>query len=176
MPPLIRPATPADAELIADLLVAAKEGSFPTLLDAQDRDVPFWVNRWRRYLGEGSPAQMSRGDGFAFLVERAGHAVGFAAYHHTRRHETDVELQAIYLLPVAQGQGLGTALLNTIGGLAYADGSRSMCVGYDSRNPYKRFYLKHGAMEINPHWAVWRDIRRFAPGAADAEGEGADAR
>jgi GNAT superfamily N-acetyltransferase len=101
---------------------------------------------------------MASGDGFAFVAEQDGRVVGFAAYHHTRRHETQAELQAIYVLNDAQGQGVGTALLRLIAGRLVEEGTRTMCVGYDPRNGYKRFYFKHGANEIDPHWAVWNDV------------------
>ncbi|HYK82462.1 MAG TPA: GNAT family N-acetyltransferase [Gemmatimonadales bacterium] len=164
MGPSIRAATPSDADAIVALLIASKEQSLPQLLDALDRDVGFWTDRWRRYLTEGSRAQMARGDGFAFLAEVNGRLAGFAAYHHTTRHDTDAELESIYVLKDAQGRGVGTALLRLIGSRVFADGSRAMCVGYNPRNPYKRFYWKHGAVEIDPHWAVWRDLTLFAPG------------
>jgi GNAT superfamily N-acetyltransferase len=157
----IRVATPEDAGALAAILIASKEASFPELIDDHDRNAPFWTDRWKGYLTTGSRAQMSRGDGFAFLAELNGRAVGFAAYHHTRRHGTDAELESIYVLKEAQRRGLGTELLRLIAGRLREDGSRSLCVGYDPRNPYKSFYLKHGALEIEPHWAVWRDVRKL---------------
>jgi GNAT superfamily N-acetyltransferase len=166
----IREATPADADTLVAILIASKESSFPYLLDAHDRDVPFWTDRWRSYLVEGSRAQLSCGDGFVVFAEIGSSPLGFAAYHHTTRHGTDAELQSIYILKDAQGRGLGTALLRVVSGRLYADGSRSMCVGYDYRNPYQRFYLKHGAVAINPHWAVWRDLGALAAPGDSAEG------
>ena len=162
----IRDATPADTDTLVTILIAAKEASIPHLTDDHDRDVRFWTDRWHGYLTKGSRAQMSRGDGFAILADSSERPVGFAAYHHTERHGTDAELESIYVLREAQGQGVGTGLLQAVAGQLRADGSRSLCVGYDPRNPYKRFYWKHGAVEIEPHWAVWRDIGRLAPGRA----------
>jgi GNAT superfamily N-acetyltransferase len=158
----IRDATPADTDTLVAILIATKEGSFPDLVDDHDRDVRFWTDRWRGYLTQGSSAQMSRGDGFALLAEIGDRPVGFAAYHHTSRHGADAELQAIFVRTEAQGQGVGTELLRLIGGRLHAEGSRTMCVGYDPRNPYSRFYRKHGAVEISPHWALWRDVSRLA--------------
>lgn len=154
----LRDATPADAGAIAALLIATKESSVPELTDDHDRDVGYWTDRWRRYLADGSRAQMSRGDGFAILAEMDGRPVGFAAYHHTTRHSTDAELESIYVLKAAQARGVGTELLRTVAARLCADGSASLCVGYDPRNPYRRFYVRHGAVEVNPHWAVWRDL------------------
>lgn len=154
----IRDAVPSDADAIVAVLIASKEGSLSHIIGDHDRNVPFFTDRWRDYLTNGSSAQMSRGDGFGLLAELDGRPSAFAAYHHTTRHNTDAELESIYVLPEAQGCGIGSELLRIIGGRLRADGSRAMCVGYDPRNRYKRFYLKHGAVEINPHWAVWRDL------------------
>ena len=167
----VRNATAADVDALVAILIASKERSIPQLLDAHDRDVTFWTDRWRRYLTEGSRAQMSQGDGFARFVEVGDRPVGFAAYHHTTRHGAGAELESMYVLKESQGHGLGTTLLRVVGRRLYADGSGSMCVGYDHRNPYKRFYLERGAVEINPHWAMWRDLRHFASeGAPSVDG------
>jgi GNAT superfamily N-acetyltransferase len=70
---------------------------------------------------------------------------------------------SIYVLLSHQGRGIGTRLLREIVRRLQADGSRSLCVGYSPRNPYKRFYSKHGAVEINPHWAAWRSLPPAGP-------------
>ena len=147
-------ARPEDAAEIVRALIRTKEESFFQLIDPHDRDFDFWHDRWRRYLEEGSRAQQASGDGFAILARMKGALVGFAAYHHTRWWDCDAELQAIYVRLSHQGRGVGTRLLREIMQRLRGDGSRSLCVGYSPDNPYKRFYLKHGAIEINPHWAV----------------------
>ena len=154
----LRDADPMDTDALVAILIAAKVGSIPELIDDHDRDEAFWTDRWRRYLTEGSRAQMSHGDGFALLAKLSGKPVAFAAWHHTTRHGTDAELESIYVLRSAQGAGVGTALLRAVATRLLADGSQSLCVGYDPRNPYKRFYFKHGAVELNPHWAMWQPL------------------
>lgn len=163
---VIRDARPADTDTIVGILIASNEASFPHLLDEHGRDHAFWTDRWRRYLTQGSAAQFSLGDGFALLAELEGRAVGFAGYHHTTRHGTDAELESIYVLEDAQGGGIGSRLLGIVASRLLAGGSRTMCVGYHPKNPYKRFYVKHGAVEINPHWAVWNDLAPVAELAA----------
>lgn len=161
----IRSVTEEDVDVIVGILTASKAASTPELLTDYDHDIPFLRNRWRSYILEGSRAQKATGDGFVFLAEVDGQPVGFAAYHHTRRHDTQAELQSLYVRKEAQGSGVGTALLRTIALPLIEDGSKTMCVGYDLRNPYKRFYLKHGAVEINPHWAFWPDVSIIVEGA-----------
>jgi GNAT superfamily N-acetyltransferase len=161
MVPHIRRATVADTDTIVRVLVASKEASFADSVDDHDRDVGFWTRRWRGYIASGSHARHSRGDGWVFVAEVENVPIGFIAYHHTTRHGTDAELQNIYVLKEWQGRGIGTRLLGTIAHRLEADGSRSMCVGYDSDSPYKRFYMKYGAVEMEPGapWAIWRDLQ-----------------
>jgi GNAT superfamily N-acetyltransferase len=162
--PHVRRAAADDAGTVVRILIASKAASFPDTTDDHDRDVEFWIRRWRGYLTAGSRAQQSLGDGWVFLAEEDGSAVGYAAYHHTTRLGTDAELQNIYVLKEAQGRGIGTCLLGVVAHRLEADGSRTMCVGYDAVSPYSRFYLKHGAVEIAPGapWAVWHDVGALA--------------
>jgi GNAT superfamily N-acetyltransferase len=160
----IRRAEADDTDTIVRVLIASKEASFPDTVDDHDRDVGFWTDRWRGYITSGSRAQKSLGDGWVFLAEQEGAAVGYIAYHHTTRLGTDAELQNIYVLKDKQGLGIGTQLLATIAHRLAADGSRTMCVGFDEGSPYKRFYLKHGAVESTPGgpWAIWPDLGALA--------------
>ena len=99
--PHIRRATALDTDTIVRILIASKEASFPDTIDDHDRDVDFWASRWRGYITNGSKAQQSLGDGWVFLAERYGAPVGYIAYHHTKRHGADAELQNIYVLKEA---------------------------------------------------------------------------
>ncbi len=157
----LREANLADVDSILDVLISTKEASLSNIISDHDRDRPFWADRWLRYIRDGSSAQHSLGDGTVLLYERDNRVSGFAAYHHTTRHGINAELQAVYVLKEELGQGLGTKLVETIGKRLYLEGARSMCVCYDPRNPYKQFYLKLGAVEIDPNWAIWRDLSRF---------------
>jgi GNAT superfamily N-acetyltransferase len=162
--PRIRRATAADAGTVVRILIASKEASSPDTIDDHDRDVAFWTRRWRGYITSGSRARGSRGDGWAFIAEIDGQPVGFVAYHHTTRHGTDAELQSLYVLEDWQDRGVGTHLLGAIAHRLHADGSRTMCVGFDATSPYRRFYLKYGAVETEPGspWAIWHDVAALA--------------
>jgi GNAT superfamily N-acetyltransferase len=158
--PHLRRAALGDVETIVRILIASKEASFPDTIEDHDRDVGFWTQRWRDYILRGTLPLQILGDGWVFLAEVDGRPVAYVAYHHTKRHGTDAELQNIYVLKEWQGRGIGGHLLGLVAHRLHADGSRSMCVGFDSDSPYKRFYLKHGAIETEPGapWAIWSDI------------------
>ena len=154
----IRNADVDDAPIIAEIFSAAKLASLPALFEPRDRDMLFLTSRWRGYIAHGSQAQMATGDGFVLIAELDDRPVGYAAYHHTKRHKAEAELESIYILEESQGKGVGTSLLREIAHRLVQEEAFSMCVGYDERNPYKRFYAKHGAVEINPYWAIWNDV------------------
>jgi GNAT superfamily N-acetyltransferase len=161
---IVRLATVRDVDAVVRVLVATKEASFPDTTDDHDRDIPFWTRRWRGYIVDGSRAQKSLGDGWVFIAETGNGPVGYVAYHHSTRLGTDAELQNIYVLKEAQGRGIGTRLLGVVAHRLHADGSRSLCVGYDANSPYRTFYLKHGAHETGPGapWAIWPDVAALA--------------
>ena len=102
---------------------------------------------------------MAIGDSCTLLATADEQPIAFIAYHHTRRHDTDAELQSLYVRWEAQGRGIGTQLLRSVAIRLIEEGSATMCVGYDARNPYRRFYRKHGAVEIDPHWSYWPDVQ-----------------
>jgi GNAT superfamily N-acetyltransferase len=154
---VLREARVEDVPVLVRILIDTKEGSGGPF-DPHDRDLEFWSDRWRSYIATGSRAQHSLGDGIAILATVEDDVIGFAAFHHTRRFGCDAELESIYVLPGHQRRGTGTALLREIVRLLRAGGSGSLCVGYSPDNPHKRFYFKHGAIEINPHWAAWRSL------------------
>ena len=164
MPLHIRRAIPSDTDTVVRILIASKEASFPDTVDDHDRDVRFWTERWHAYLTGGSRAQQSRGDGWVFLAALETEPVGYVAYHHTTRHGTDAELQNIYVLKEAQRRGIGSHLLGVVAHRLLADGSRTMCVGYDAHSPYTGFSFKHGAMPVGPGapWAIWHDVGSLA--------------
>lgn len=160
----IRRAGIDDTETVVRILIASKDASFPDTIDDHDRDVAFWSRRWRDYIVRGDLPFSILGDGWVFLAEAGGTPVGYIAYHHTRRFGTDAELQNIYLLKEWQRKGIGTTLLGVVAHRLAEDGSRSMCVGYDSNSPYRNFYFKHGAIETSPGapWSIWHDLSSLA--------------
>lgn len=160
----IRRAGIRDADTVVRILIASKEASFPDTIEDHDRDVAFWTRRWRDYIARGRLPFSILGDGWVFLAEVGEVPVGYIAYHHTRRLETDAELQNIYVLKEWQRKGIGTSLLSVVAHRLAADGSRSMCVGYDSNSPYKNFYFSHGAIEASPGapWSIWHDVPALA--------------
>ncbi|MGD0438045.1 MAG: GNAT family N-acetyltransferase [Bryobacteraceae bacterium] len=114
--------------------------------------------RWDGYVRRIHHPRHALEPRILFASVADGFLVGYIAGHFSRRHDTEGELQSIYVLKEFQGRGIGTALLTRLAEWFVGNKRRCVCVGINPKNPYKRFYDKHGARAINAHWLVWDDI------------------
>jgi len=112
----VRRARPEDAALIAEIHVLGWQGGYRGLLPQDYLDGMqaggARLERWQRTLGS---ADWSCGG--VLVAERdAGQIAGFANFGATRDRDDDParvgEVYAIYLAPVAWGQGFGRALMS----------------------------------------------------------------
>ena len=92
-----------------------------------------------------------------WLVSVDGSAIGYVAGHLTRRFECDGELQWIYVAPEARGTPVAGELLRIMARWFVAQGARRICVDVGDERA-RRFYRRHGAVEISQHWMTWDDI------------------
>jgi len=112
--PSIRLATPADAEVIGEIHVAAHRLAYRGI--APDRylarlDPTVRASEWREYLAD-PPGSLR-----FWLIERAGTPAGFCGTHAARDGETpglpplSAELHWIHLRPAHVGTGVGRTLM-----------------------------------------------------------------
>jgi GNAT superfamily N-acetyltransferase len=150
MRPLVRPrpALVADAAEIAAVHVDTWRATYPGMLP--DRylaamDVRDYEDRWLRTIQD--PYRRSA----VFVVEDDGRVVGFASCGPERDGDAryDGELYAIYLLPAAQGRGLGRALVQTTADALAIRGMTSMVVWVLRGNAHARgFYERLGGVYL----------------------------
>ena len=77
-PPIIRPATQADSEVIVRIYIVSWNAGFGSLLSRDDRTVTQELTeRWRRDLGRGVPHRW-------WVAEREGSIVGFVCIGPSR--------------------------------------------------------------------------------------------
>jgi ribosomal protein S18 acetylase RimI-like enzyme len=123
---VIRCATPDDAEAIARVHVATWQFAYAEILPAEQiaaANVADKIPQWQELLGKG---------GAVWVAEVEGAVVGFASLE--REH-----LTSLYVDPVAQGAGVGTALLAE----AQRAGARTLDVLADSGQA-RMFYAARG--------------------------------
>ena len=92
------------------------------------------------------------------VAEQDNQILGFIAGHRSRRMGCNGELQWMFVLPSWQRKGIGAALLRPLATWFTEQGSRKVIVDAPPENPYRSFYLKHGALPLDAYWLYWEDI------------------
>jgi len=134
---VIRRATVADAAAIARVHVASSQFAYEAILPPETiagMSVAEKVMEWTQLLEE---------DGVVWVAEVEGSVVGFASLDGEH-------LTSLYVDPVAQGAGVGTALLAE----AERAGARSLDA-LEASGQARMFYEARGwsdAGESTPHW------------------------
>ena len=134
--PVIRLATPADAEAGARMHIACWREAYAGIVAAPllaqfTADEESWIERWRTQIVHGAPR---------YVAWRGDDLVGFAVAGPDRERDTDIPtLYAIYVRPSEFGSGLAQRLIET----AIGDGPASLWVFAD--NPRAcGFYARNG--------------------------------
>lgn len=92
-------------------------------------------------FGEALQTQFSAEHGFILAEYEAGTPVGFASYLLL---ENLIRIPKLYVLPEAQGQGVGNLLLNAITRKGVEAGATILELNVKRDNPSLKFYLKAG--------------------------------
>lgn len=86
------------------------------------------------------------------LANEGNQTLGFASYEWNYDHQKQTKIHKIYILPSAQGKGVGKALIDYIISEAKNQGSLSLCLNVNRFNKAICFYERMGfsiSSEIN---------------------------
>lgn len=120
----------------------------------------YWNNRIAAYLGGKLNPQYALGPRIGYVSCENDRVAGFVAGHLTRRHSCDGELEWINVVPEHRGRGVATELLRLLARWFIERKAFRVCVDVQPSNiAARRFYKRHYAEDLNPHWLVWNDIR-----------------
>jgi ribosomal protein S18 acetylase RimI-like enzyme len=169
---MVRRASLEDAAGIAAVQVRTWHAAYAGLLPQEhlgQRTVAKRTAQWNERLGSGNEDVFVACDPRGMIV---AFATGLASSEPVEGF--DGEIGAIYVLPVAQGQGLGKRLLSAVGMALRAKGFQSAWLRVLSDNtPARRFYEKLGAEIIcettegidgflyREHFYGWRDLSKL---------------
>lgn len=119
----------------------------------------YWQHRIKDYLGRQVDPGEALSPRAAFVCADDKRVVGLVAGHLTRRFGCEGELQWISVRPEYRGRGVAAGLLRRMAEWFVAHKARSICVDVEPANHVaRRFYARHGAVDLRPHWMVWKDI------------------
>jgi ribosomal protein S18 acetylase RimI-like enzyme len=123
-------------------------------------DEEYWKKRIAGYMdGEVDPQKSLKQRVVCVAVEGDA-VVGFVAGHLTRRYECHGELEWINVAEEKRGSGIAAELLRRLAVWFVERAALKICVDVQPTNIVARkFYRRHGAEDLNPHWMVWKDIR-----------------
>jgi ribosomal protein S18 acetylase RimI-like enzyme len=119
-----------------------------------------WRVRISRYLNYEHHPRQALAPRAIYVAVDDNVVVGFIAGHLTRRHGCEGELQWINVIPERRGSGVAAELLRQLAAWFVAQNASRICVDVEPENTgARRFYLRHGAQDLNPSWLIWNDIR-----------------
>lgn len=157
-PVTIRRAMVEDAALIAQVRVDSWRATYRGMMPDAYLDgmkVEDSTRLWTRVLSAASDAACT------FVAEVEGEVIGFAAGMTLaeRKLDFDAELTAIYVLPSAQGAGIGRRLLTEVATTLGAAGAPGMLVWVLAQNRKARdFYAHFNAQLLAEQTFRWDEL------------------
>lgn len=119
----------------------------------------YWSKRIHQYLTHELHPREAFGPRVSFIAVEGERVVGLIAGHLTRRFGCDGELEWISVRSRYRNRGVASQLLGFLAKWFLAHDARRVCVDVEpSSEVARRFYARHGAQELKPHWMVWEDI------------------
>lgn len=120
----------------------------------------YWNTRIAAYLASELDPRQALQPRVGYVAVEGDSVVGLIAGHLTRRHQCDGELEWIEVVAECRGTGVAAGLLGELAKWFVAQKAARICVDVQPSNTVaRRFYARHGAGELNPHWMVWEDIK-----------------
>jgi len=91
--------------------------------------------------------QMKNGQQFVLAKDEAGYQ-GYASYEINSKKEGVTKIHKIYILPTAQGKGVGKALMDFIAKIAIQNKNQTLSLNVYRQNPAIDFYEKIGFKKV----------------------------
>jgi ribosomal protein S18 acetylase RimI-like enzyme len=91
--------------------------------------------------------QMKNGQRFILVKDEAGYQ-GYASYEINCKKTGVTKIHKIYILPTAQGKGVGKALINCVAKIAIQNKNQTLSLNVYRQNPAINFYEKIGFKKV----------------------------
>jgi GNAT superfamily N-acetyltransferase len=119
----------------------------------------FWEKRISGYMDCEHHPQKALMPRVIYVACDGDALVGLIAGHLTRRYACDGELEWIDVIAAHRRSGVASELLRLLAQWFSGQKAHRVCVDVNPANLVaRRFYTRHGAESLNPHWLVWNDI------------------
>jgi diamine N-acetyltransferase len=158
----IRYATPADAQLLAELSRRTFYDTFASLNTAENMEK--FMNE--QFTHEGLAAEVSEPSNIFIIAEINGEVAGYARMREINNPSADelpsIEIARIYAVQSMIGKGIGNALMKKCIDIAYETGKRVIWLGVWEKNERAiQFYVRWGFEKFGEHdFVLGDDVQR----------------
>jgi len=136
----IESAAEADFSVVRDIAYATWPPTYGNILPKEQLEYMLGLF----YSDEALASNLNeKGHHFLLAYEDAD-VMGFASFEHAYQGNPVTHLHKLYLLPQAQGKGIGKLLMAEVEKAARANGSESVTLNVNRFNSARDFYLKNG--------------------------------
>ncbi|HZD31275.1 MAG TPA: GNAT family N-acetyltransferase [Candidatus Angelobacter sp.] len=143
----------------------ARRSDIPAMAEIRAADwgtEEYWRVRILAYLMHELHPKGALPPRISYVCVESGNVVGLIAGHLTRRFGCDGELEWISIRPPYRGRGIAFELLRRLSMWFVKHNAMRICVDVEPSNELaRRFYNRHGADDLKPHWMIWKDIRQL---------------
>ena len=141
----VRPATESDIPAIQQIAYDTWPSTYNQILSQTQIDYMLEL----MYNSEILKAQMTQKAQVFCLALRDYQPLGFVAYEVNYQHSTTTKIHKIYILPQAQGQGVGKMLLNAAEEAAKKNANNALILNVNKFNKAVSFYERVGFQQID---------------------------
>lgn len=135
----VRRATLADVEAIRTIAIATWPNAYAAILCTEQ--IAYMLERM--YAADVLSDEIS-GRHVYLMAEQQGKVLGFAGIEHSHRGTARTKLHKLYVLPDAQGMGVGAALQEQLKASARVHGDQRIELNVNRHNPALATYQKWG--------------------------------
>jgi len=135
----IRKASPEDYKIIYDIAVITWDAAYKSILS--EAQLEYMMDMM--YSPQAFNEQVAVKGHHFILASIDGMVMGFASYELNYRYQT-TKLHKLYILPEAQGSGIGQALILAIENAAKNNTNDKVTLNVNRYNVAVNFYLRNG--------------------------------
>lgn len=137
---IISGATTKDLKLIREIAYGSWPATYGAILSNEQID--YMLNLF--YSEETLSENLNKKGHHFILLHDDTNCIGFASFEHNYLNKNHTRLHKIYLLPRAQGKGVGKLLIDTVEKLAAENHSDVISLNVNKFNKALSFYQKIG--------------------------------
>lgn len=136
----IKEATIADIKIIQDIVNITWPITYGEILSKEQLGYMMDLI----YSDESLTQQIQKQEQLFYIAYEETSVLAFMAIEHNYKNEAITRIHKIYILPEAQGKGIGKSLIDTVQKLANENNSTSLSLNVNRFNKALNFYKKIG--------------------------------